>query len=406
MGLKKDIIKGIEPQAAIRMFIIENTINFQELKKIKRIESIQEKYKLLLLEQKNNIAKFTCEIIKTKYLNNEKFIDHIYSYSLLSTSESNNNYIEKLIEYLTLNSNDQIFIKKICEVIFDIIEYEIRTNNKDNYIIASYLSIIINIGIKTSKSTNKSDNDKNTSLHLVEFITSNLIAISNVNNIEIRVALVYYLSKISNNYNTNLYKILSRFGQSLLEHIFSKYFLDKKNSDIAFLFLSEHLSKFISGSAYLAEMGNSVLQTQMLKKPIHFLIFIEKYLNEIITNINDMKTMTIHIAFLLKKACEINKQEIIEKLQIISINHLNNFKKFSNSDFIQQSEIMIEILSTAHSKQIRESINLITCLFNKEQNTNNLVHINKNKHTRKNVGLNINKINKFSPFKEILLLAK
>ena len=408
MVTKKVVTKSIDPQAAIRMFILENTLNIQDTKKNKRQEIILDKYKLLSPEQKIYIAKFTSDTIKTKYLNNEKFTDQIYAYAILSSSEKKWVYTQKLIEYLFQNLYDDIFIKKICEVLFEIIDREFSIESNNNSVIASALSLVIDIGIQITENKSEDNLEQKYLPHIIEFITSNLLARGNINNTEIRIALVYYLSRIEEKTQLNLQKILSRFGQSLLEHIFYKYFSDPKSSQVAFSFLSEHLCKFLSGSAHLAEMGNSVLQNQMLKNPLEFLSFIEKYLDRIKYNPNEMKTMTIHISFLLKKACEINKTEIIEKLKGIILNHLTTFNSQSNLEFIEQSETVINILAVAHSKNISESIKLINNFYieNKKTNTNKIIHKQfqsknkqKNLKTEKNIQIS-------SPFEEILLLAK
>jgi hypothetical protein len=401
---KKIVTKSIDPQTAIRMFILENNSNIQYSKKNKRQDTIQEKYKLLSSEQKIYVAKFTSDSIKLKYLNHEKFTDQIYAYSILSSSEKKWEYTQRLIEYLFYDLNDDLFIKKICEVVFEIIDREFTIESNESTIIASCLALIIDIGIQISENKYQNKMNQRYLAYIIEYITSNLLARGNINNIEIRIALVYYLSRIEENKQLNLQKILSRFGQSLLEHIFYKYFSNSKNTQVAFSFLSEHLCKFLSGSAHLAEMGNSVLQNQMLKNPVEFLLFLEKYLNSIKANLTEMKTMTIHISFLLKKACEVNKSDLIEKLKEIILNHLTCIYIQSRDDFIEQSETVIEILAEAHSKNIRESIKLISNLY--VENQKKIIYKNfQNKSKQKNFKTEEN-IQLSSPFEEILLLAK
>lgn len=405
---KKVITAAQAPQAAIRMFILETNIHFQETKKGKRQSTIQEKYKLLSQEQKFYIAKFTSDNIKSKYLNHEKFTDQIYAYTILCGSENKWLYIQKFIEYLLNNLTDDIFIKKLCEVLFEIIDREFSLESNENSIIASCLACVIDIGIQISN--NKFSNKMNHKYleHIIEYITSNLLARGNINNLEIKIALVYYLSRIEENNSINLNKILSRFGQSLLEHIFYKYFSNSNNTEIAFSFLAEHLCKFISGSAYLAEMGNSVLQNQMLKNPIEFLDFMEKYLDRIQNSPTEMKTMTIHLSFLLKKSCEINKIDLIEKLKEIILNHLTIVHFQSHFDFIEQIETVLDILSNAHSKNIRELIKLINHLYIEFQKkeVEPIYHKNFRTQRKQKILKTEEKIKPSSPFEEILLLAK
>lgn len=408
MTAKKIITKSIDPQTAIRMFILESNFNLQDSKKAKRQNIIQEKYKLLSPEQKIYIAKFTSDIIKSKYLNQEKFTNQIYAYSVLSSSEKKWAYTQKLIEFLSQNLNDDFFVKKICEFLFEIIDHEFSIEPNESTVAANCLALIIDLGVQLSEKKHKNQTNNKHSLHIIEYITSNLLSRGNINNVEIRIALVYYLSKVEENSKINLHKILSRFGQSLLEHIFYKYFSNSKSSQVAYAFLIEHLCKFLSGSAHLAGMGNSVLQNQMLKNPNEFLTFLQNYLHEIKNNPIDMKTMTIHISFLLKKSCEVNKLELIEKLKEMIINHLTFINTKSNIEFSEQCEIVINILSEAHSKSIRESIRLISSFYfeSKRNTTEKITHKYFQSSNKQKVTKIEEKYQPSSPFEEILLLAK
>jgi DNA recombination-dependent growth factor C len=205
--------------------------------------------------------------------------------------------------------------------LFEIIDQEFSIEENKRKVIAHCLSLVINIGINKFEENSKIKNKLNENNEIIDFITSSLLARGNINNIEIRIAIVYYLSRIDNNSKINLQKILSRFGQSLLEHVFTKYFSENETSKTAFLFLADHLKDFLSGSAHLAEMGNAVLQNQMLKNPVEFINFSDKYSDLIYEKLDELKSLNIHLSFLLKKSCEINKIELINGLQKIIINY-------------------------------------------------------------------------------------
>ncbi len=408
MASKKLITKSIDPQSAIRMFIIESNMLEQNSSKIKRHENIIEQYKSLSKDQKYYIAEFTTDTIYSKYLNTEKFNDILFSYCVLSSSEENWHFSKVLIDTLLKKTKDDIFTKKICEVLFEIIDQEFSIEENERKIIANCLSLVINIGINKFEENSKTRKKLNKNNEIIEYITSNLLARGNINNIEIRIAIVYYLSRIEINSKINLQKILSRFGQSLLEHIFAKYFSENESSKTAFIFLTEHLKDFLSGSAHLAEMGNAVLQNQMLKNPIEFINFSDKYSDLIYDKLDDLKSLNIHLSFLLKKSCEINKLELINGLQKIILKNLNNLKKHSESLFIESFENIIEIISKAHSKNIRESINIITKFYqeNTKKLNSNIIHKNFNQNKNyKNQNTTESNMNE-SPLEQIFLLAK
>jgi hypothetical protein len=408
LASKKLITKSIDPQSAIRMFIIESNVLDQNSSKLKRQENVLEQYKTLSKDQKYYIAEFTTDTIYSKYINTEKFNSILFSYFILSSSEENGYFSKVLIDILLKKTDDDIFTKKICEVLFEIIDQEFSIEENKRKVIAHCLSLVINIGINKFEENSKIKNKLNENNEIIDFITSSLLARGNINNIEIRIAIVYYLSRIDNNSKINLQKILSRFGQSLLEHVFTKYFSENETSKTAFLFLADHLKDFLSGSAHLAEMGNAVLQNQMLKNPVEFINFSDKYSDLIYEKLDELKSLNIHLSFLLKKSCEINKIELINGLQKIIIKNLNNMKNNSEYLFIESFENIIEIISKAHSKNIRDSINIITKFYqeNTKKSNSNIIHKNF-KHNKSNKLQNRTESSmKESPFEQIFLLAK
>ncbi|MBX9836738.1 MAG: hypothetical protein K2X69_00350, partial [Silvanigrellaceae bacterium] len=124
MASKKLITKSIDPQSAIRMFIIESNVLDQNSSKLKRQENVLEQYKTLSKDQKYYIAEFTTDTIYSKYINTEKFNSILFSYFILSSSEENGYFSKVLIDILLKKTDDDIFTKKICEVLFEIIDQE------------------------------------------------------------------------------------------------------------------------------------------------------------------------------------------------------------------------------------------------------------------------------------------
>ena len=196
MASKKLITKSIDPQSAIRMFIIDSNISDQTTPKMKRQENLLLQYNSLTREQKYYLAKFTSDIIISKYLNNEKFNEYMFSYCLFSSTEEDWHYSKKLIENLFNKIYDENFIRKICENLFEIVDQEFSIENNERNIAANCLALIVDIGISIFEKNSKNESSKNSHDTIVEYITSNLLARGNINNIEIRIAIVYYLSRV------------------------------------------------------------------------------------------------------------------------------------------------------------------------------------------------------------------
>ncbi len=405
MTIKKVGLKIHDSMAAIRMFLVESH-NFHGLKE--KLQSILTSYHNLTAEQKNYCCKFSTDLIFAKYKNHEKFSNYLYSYLLLSSHEKNCAYTLLLYENLLAEENSFHLIKRISETLIDITNEEFDKDISNEDLLAHCLALLIEISTRCQKLKETKKYDKTQIESIVDYISSNIIAMCNINNIEIRIAAVILLHKISGKSNYNLQKILSRFGQSLLEHIFNKYFTDKEAKEIAFTFLSEHFEIFLTSSPYLAEMTNAVMQTQMLKHDKKFIQFLGEYTNINQNNLELSKSYSIHLAFLLRRSCDLNKPELINDLIILIFKNLEIIQNKSEICFVESFENVIDILSKEHSKNIRETINKITKYY--LENTKKAGHQPLQKKT---IDINSKRIKKAhkngefdNHFAEIFLLAK
>lgn len=402
---KKVGLKIHDSMAAIRMYLVESH-NFNDFKE--KSNSILLSYKNLTAEQKNYCCKFATDLIFAKYKNHEKFTNYLHSYLVLTSHEKTCFYTLQLYESLIAEEKSFHLIKKISETLIEITNEEFDNDKINEDLLAHCLTLLIEISIRCHnlKEINKYDRTQLESI--VDYISSNIIAMCNINNIEIRIAAVILLHKISGKNNYNLQKILSRFGQSLLEHIFSKYFTDKETKGIAFTFLSEHFDIFLTGSPYLAEMTNSVLQTQMLKHDKKFIQFLGEYINIIQNNLDLLKSFSIHLAFLLRRRCDLNKPELINEIIVLIFKTLEIIQNKTEIYFVESFENVIDILSKDHSKNIRETINKITKYYLENTNKSGQQQLHK-----KTIDINSKRIKKNSKndeldnhFAEIFLLAK
>lgn len=402
---KKVGLKIHDSMAAIRMYLVESH-NFSNSKE--KSHSILVSYQNLTAEQKNYCCKFATDLIFAKYINHEKFTNYLHSYLVLTSHEKTCFYTLQLYESLIAEEKSFHLIKRISETLIEITNEEFDKDIVNEDLLAHCLALLIEISTRCQKLKEINKYDRTQIESIVDYISSNIIAMCNINNIEIRIAAVILLHKISGKNNYNLQKILSRFGQSLLEHIFNKYFIDKEAKEIAFNFLSEHFEIFLTSSPYLAEMTNAVMQTQMLKHDKRFIYFLGEYSNIIQSNLELLKSYSIHLAFLLRRSCDLNKPELINELIILIFKNLETIQNKSEIYFVESFENVIDILSKDHSKNIREAINKITKYYLENNNKSGQQQLHK-----KTIDINSKRIKKISKneeldihFAEIFLLAK
>ncbi|KAB8027982.1 hypothetical protein [Fluviispira multicolorata] len=397
-----------DPISALRMFILEKNLNRNDLNNNDRVSQIYNKYILLSNEQKNKIIQFTAQQLQNILYREESIHNQLYSFCLISGFEKEFEHIKKLVEQLTENKLEMNLFKKICQTLFTIIDHEYDIDTINSTVAAYSLAFLIEIGIYLNNQNSKNKHDTEQLQHVIQYITSNLLARSNINNEEIRIALVYYLSRIKDKSQMYLDKILSRFGESLLESVFNKYFIDPKKNKIAFYFLTEHLNLFLGGSAYIAEMSNAVLQSQMLKNSNEFIIFFEYFVKEQIKEMNDYKSLTIHISFLLKKSFEINNNELIDGLKNLLLIHIEENKDINMNQYIEACDIIIDIISEVRTKSSRDFISHINTqnIAPKKLKSNKIKKLNLHSSlTNIHLENNYKKYPHPSALEEILLLA-
>ncbi|WP_186647627.1 hypothetical protein [Fluviispira vulneris] len=398
-----------DPLSTLRIFIMEKSLNKNEIKKLDNIEFIHDKYNSLTIDQKNKLIEFTASQLKNKFDLEEPIYDQLFSFCLISSFEKEFQHNNKLINILMEDLSNMHLLDKICQTLFSIMDHEYDFASNNSLIAAHSLAFIIELGIRLNKFHSKNEFNSEHTQHVIKYITSNLLARSNINNEEMRIGLVYYLSRIDTKPQLYLQKILSRFGESLLESVFNKYFMNPEKNKTALYFLKEHLSVFLGGSAFIAEMTQSVLQAQMLKNPDEFIKLLTQFLKAPLNELDDYKNITIHVSFLLKKAFAINHSKLINSLMDIILDHLETIKNQKKDMYLLAGDIIIDILLSARTKQSRQFINKISSL-NKDILNDNKQQIKFKKTNVHPIKLNMEakaKMNSSPPsvLDEILLLA-
>ena len=160
---------------------------------------------------------------------------------------------------------------------------------------------------------------------VVDYITSSLLAKSNVNNSSLRLSLVSYFSKISRDKNasSHLIKVLNRFGQSMLDELFHSYFSKQKKEHIVMQFFLEHLHIFFLSSPSIADMAQSSLKHAMLKYSEDFPSFLMNYAEYHEKESLKIQVFTRLCVSLLRSALDVSKGDLAEKLGLVLREHLH-----------------------------------------------------------------------------------
>jgi hypothetical protein len=166
-----------------------------------------------------------------------------------------------------------------------------------------------------------------------------------LNSNAIRVSLLHYLSKCPLNANTSsqLNRVISRFGQSLLDDLLQAFFEQKKRGNAAFFFLAEHLSTFFTAAPALAEMSHSVLRHYMLKHPDEFPSFMASYSDWVSREHKALSMTAQHIALLIKSAADVAQKNLAESLCAVLQKHLKLFSEVSR-ELLEEELTQVEFI--------------------------------------------------------------
>lgn len=331
-----------------------------EIQGTQLIPSMLRVYHSLNDVERVDVTEFTSDLLKKKYGHNQAFKNQIYKFLSVAGSNKDWQHMQKFVERLLTPPLEKGFLIKTCHTLFEIIDEEISDNDRETVASGACLALMTEIGIQIlNRAEAKSPAGTRLNNHVIEFLTSNLLARSNINNETMRVGILYFLTKIEKNTNLSLQKILSRFGENLLNQVFHIYFLKTEKSETAFYFLVHNLTHFLTISPALAEMSNDVLQNQMLKHPSSFLQFLTRYLDVVPKNYDTVYSLVIHLSFLLRRACEINQEKLTQSIFELIVSYISVFQFTSRELFLKQFETMVDIIlksRTPLSKKVSEFV--------------------------------------------------
>ncbi|NBO37492.1 hypothetical protein EBU99_02800 [bacterium] len=242
-------------------------------------------------------------------------------------------------------SRDADFYREISMAMLHLSDIELSDHKSKTSIGQAVLVLVTEFGLMVAERAGQSGLDPHGAARVVEYVTTSLLARSNVNNNAIRVSLLHYLSKcpINSNTTSQLNRIISRFGQSLLDDLLSAFFEQKKRGNAAFFFLADHLSTFFSAAPALAEMSHSVLRHYMLKHPDEFPSFMASYSDWVSRDHQCLSMTAQHLALLIRAAADVSQKQLAENLCAVLQKHLKLFAEVSK-ELLQDELLHVETI--------------------------------------------------------------
>lgn len=306
-------------------------------------------YKSLDQEARTKIARASAERLHEAFMNNERIDTLLFLICVGFTSDHDWSAVETFLDTQLGMTGDVSFFRETAISLLEIADNEINDRTTTLPIAEAALVILTEFGLMLANQHGKSALDAKAASHVVEYISTSLLARSNVNSTAMRISLVHFLASCETNHKSTLQlnRVISRFGHSLLEEMLKAFFDDKRKVTAAFFFLVEHLTSFFSASPKLAEMSHEVLKHYMLKYPAEFPLFLASYSESLPSDVNALSLATKHISLLHRTAIDVYQRPLAEAIGRVLIKHLSVFKESSEGLLHEQMEMVFNVLRSA-----------------------------------------------------------
>lgn len=247
-------------------------------------------------------------------LSEEILIESLLVWMANISSES---VMQAFLEELLLQPNNFEACSTLVEVA---ITAEVADLGHQEDIFAMAVALICELGLAIHSVKQRYPQEFPSSDKLLANIATYLLSVSNSSNNCIRLSLVHYFGVMEqgaankNGFN----RIMSRFGHTVLEHLFTLLF-NKKTEAVALQYLLENIPYVLGADNHSQKIMHETFKFYMLKKPERFALFVQtfsKYLQSLPKSQWQLSSRVFmqHLAILLKVASEVNHKELGREL--------------------------------------------------------------------------------------------
>jgi hypothetical protein len=309
-------------------------------------------FKSISTANRNTLCDEAAKSIKNRFEAGQTPDDIVLLLTTAIASERDSETTSTLLESLLTHVSNSDALKDVVLSLLEIADNELSEERNKIPLGQTALVLVTEMGLMIANKAGKSALDFNGMARVVEYITSSLLARSNINETAMRLSLVHYLARcpLNSQATSQLNRVMTRFGQSLLDELLSAYFTDKKRANAAFHFLVQYLNVFFVASPGLSQMAHDVLKHYMLKHADSFAAFMKGYCTHIPKEEIRLAATARHIAILLNAAVEVSKRPLAEDLSLLLIQTLERFRDISPDALFSQTSLVKQIVNLSLQK--------------------------------------------------------
>jgi hypothetical protein len=192
---------------------------------------------------------------------------------------------------------------------------EVSERKHDHDIFEMSVALICELGISIQEYDRAYPGEFNRAQPLLDHIATYLLSVSNANSSCIRLSLLHYfgVTEQLTTAKTCFNRIMSRFGHTVLDHLFNLLFR-KRSEAVALQYLLENLPFVLAADRHSQKIVHETFKFYMLKQPERFALFIQAFadsLNELGEEFDEArKTFLQHLGAMLKVASDVNHKQL------------------------------------------------------------------------------------------------
>ena len=231
---------------------------------------------------------------------------------------------------------DQLFEDRdVVQIVRAFTEISLATEltDTDHYeeMFATAVSLICELGLALQATMIRYPEEFKDGQEAVDHITTYLLSVANNNHHRIRLCLLHYFanSSVTPAGMISFNRVLSRFGHTVLDYLFSLLF-NKKTEAVALKYLVENLPFVLAADNKAQRILYDIFKYYMLKIPERFTLFLQIFADHLIkNNLREVQTIFLqHLGTLFHVVSDVN-HKILAKELILCIS------KFEEHEFCE-----------------------------------------------------------------------
>jgi len=193
-------------------------------------------------------------------------------------------------------------------------------SSKDAAMFEMAVAMICELGLSVQEYNRAYPGEFKRADQFLEYTATYLLSVSNANSICIRLSLLHYfgLYEHGRTHRTYMNRIMTRFGHTVLEHLFTVLF-NKRSEAVALQFLLENLPYVLEADAASQKIVHETFKTYLLKHPDRFSLFAQTFA-EALAAIDDpsfnqsVRVFIQHMGAMLRVVSNVNHKNLAREL--------------------------------------------------------------------------------------------